>query len=201
MLIKEVFKMNPVEPIRDPKKILAIKRNLKESGNTRNYLLFVMGINTALRISDLLSIKVSDVIDKKGNIKDYLFLKEKKTSRNAKIYLNEVVRQALNKYLETAKPADIDPDNYLFKSERSDKPLERVRVWNMIQDWVKEAGLVGERYGTHSLRKTWGYQARKQGVSIEQISEKLGHRSVTVTKRYIGINQEEINNLEREICI
>ncbi|MFA7365472.1 MAG: tyrosine-type recombinase/integrase, partial [Patescibacteria group bacterium] len=95
----------------------------------------------------------------------------------------------------------IDPDAYLFKSERSDKPLERVRVWMMIQNWIKEAGLEGERYGTHSLRKTWGYQARKQGVSIEQISEKLGHKSVTVTKRYIGINQEEINNIEKEVCI
>lgn len=191
--------MNPVEPIRDPKKVLAIKRNLRESGNARNYLLFVMGINTALRISDLLSIKVGDVIDKKGSIKDYLFIKEKKTSRNAKIYLNEVVKQALNSYLESVKA--IDPDSYLFKSERSSKPLERVRVWMMIQDWIKEAGLEGERYGTHSLRKTWGYQARKQGATIEQISEKLGHKSVAITKRYIGINQEEINNIEKEICI
>jgi site-specific recombinase XerD len=191
--------MNPVEPIRDSKKILAIKRNLKESRNARNYLLFVMGINTALRISDLLSLKVADVIDKKGNIKEYLFLKEKKTGRNAKIYINEVVKKAINEYLESIKA--IEPDIYLFKSERSDKPLERVRVWMMIQDWIKEAGLEGERYGTHSLRKTWGYQARKQGVSIEQISEKLGHKSVTVTKRYIGINQEEINNIEKEVCI
>jgi integrase len=191
--------MNPVEPIRDSKKILAIKKNLAESKNARNYLLFVMGINTALRISDLLSLKVADVIDKKGNIKEYLHIKEKKTGRNAKIYINEVVKQALNKYLESVKA--IGPDTYLFKSERSDKPLERVRVWMMIQDWIKEAGLEGERYGTHSLRKTWGYQARKQGVSIEQISEKLGHKSVTVTKRYIGINQEEINNIEKEVCI
>lgn len=191
--------MNPVEPIRDSKKILAIKKNLAESKNARNYLLFVMGINTALRISDLLSLKVADVIDKKGNIKEYLHIKEKKTGRNAKIYINEVVKRALNKYLESVKA--IGPDTYLFKSERSDKPLERVRVWMMIQDWIKEAGLEGERYGTHSLRKTWGYQARKQGVSIEQISEKLGHKSVTVTKRYIGINQEEINNIEKEVCI
>lgn len=191
--------MNPVEPIRDKKKILAIKRNLKESGNARNYLLFVMGVNTALRISDLLAIKIGDVIDKEGNIKDYLFIKEQKTGRNAKIYLNEMVKQALEDYFESIK--GLDPERYLFKSERSSKPLERVRVWVMIQEWVKEAGLEGERYGTHSLRKTWGYQARKQGASIEQISEKLGHRSVTVTKRYIGINQEEINNLEKEICV
>lgn len=191
--------MNPVEPIRDKKKILAIKRNLKEEGNSRNYLLFVMGINTALRISDLLAIKVGDIIDKKGNIKDYLHIKEQKTGCNARIYINELVKQALEDYFDSTKA--MDPDSYLFKSERSNKPLDRVRVWMMIQEWIKEAGLEGERYGTHSLRKTWGYQARKQGVSIEQISEKLGHKSVTITKRYIGINQEEINNIEKEVCI
>ncbi|MBN1181819.1 MAG: tyrosine-type recombinase/integrase [Bacteroidales bacterium] len=191
--------MNPVEPIRDKKKILAIKNNLKESGNIRNYLLFVMGINTALRISDLLALKIGDIIDKQGKFKEFIHVREHKTGRNAKIYLNELVNQALEKYFEKTKA--MDPDSYLFKSERSNKPLDRVRVWMMIQEWVKEAGLEGERYGTHSLRKTWGYQARKQGVSIEQISEKLGHKSVTVTKRYIGINQEEINRLEKEVCI
>ncbi len=194
-----MFVINSVEPIRDKKKILAIKRNLKESGNVRNYLLFVMGVNTALRITDLLSIKVRDVIDKNGNIKDYLHIKEQKNGRNAKIYINEVVKIALENYFDSAK--GIDPDCYLYKSERSNKALDRVRVWMMIQEWVREAGLEGERYGSHSLRKTWGYQAREQGVSIEQISEKLGHRSVTVTKRYIGINQEEMNNLEKEVCI
>lgn len=191
--------MNTVEPVRDKKKILAIKKNLKEEGNPRNYLLFVMGINTALRISDLLSLKVKDVIDSKGNIKDYLHIKEKKTGRQAKIYLNQTVKEALNYFLDQSR--GIDPDNYLFKSERSNRPLDRIRVWSLIQKWTSEVGLESERYGTHSLRKTWGYQARMQGVSIEQISEKLGHKSVTVTKRYIGINQEEINQLEKEICI
>lgn len=191
--------MNSVEPIRDKKKILAIKKNLREEGNYRNYLLFVMGINTALRISDLLSIKVGDVIDSKGNIKEYLHIKEKKTGRPAKIYLNETVKDSLNNYLDQSK--GIDPDSYLFKSERSSRALDRIRAWSLIQKWTDEAGLEGQRYGTHTLRKTWGYQARKQGVTIEQISEKLGHKSVAVTKRYIGINQEEINNIEKEVCI
>jgi len=199
MLYKQGVKMNTVEPIRDKKKILAIKKNLKEERSPRNYLLFVMGINTALRISDLLSLKVKDVIDSKGDIKDYLHIKERKTGRQAKIYLNQTVKGALNYFLEQSK--GVDPDSYLFKSERSNRPLDRIRVWSLIQKWTSEVGLENERYGTHSLRKTWGYQARMQGVSIEQISEKLGHKSVAVTKRYIGINQEEINNIEKEVCI
>ena len=191
--------MVTVEPIRDKKKILAIKANLKDIDNPRNYLLFVMGINLALRISDLLNLKVKDIIDKTGNIKKYLHIQEGKTNRQAKIYINDTVKTALNYYLDKAK--GIEPDTYLFKSERSNKKLDRVRAWGLIQKWTKEVGLEGERFGTHSLRKTWGYQARKQGLSIEQISEKLGHKSVTVTRRYIGISQEEINQIEKEICI
>jgi site-specific recombinase XerD len=188
-----------VEPIKDKKKILAIKMLLKAEKNPRNYLLFVTGCNFALRISDLLSIKVKDVIDSKGNIKDFLFIKEGKTGRQAKISLNDTVKEALNYYFDKTK--GIDPDSYLFKSERSNKKLDRVRVWGLIQQWTKEVGLEGEKYGTHSLRKTWGFQARMQGKSIEQISEKYGHKSVTVTKRYIGISQEEINQIEKEVEI
>ncbi|MBA7491702.1 Tyrosine recombinase XerC [subsurface metagenome] len=191
--------MNTVEPIKNKKKILAIKRNLKEESNPRNYLLFVMGINTALRISDLLSLKIGEVIDSKGDIKTYLFVKERKTKRQAKIYINDTVKEALNYYLDKLK--GIDPDSYLFKSERSNKRLDRVRTWGLIQKWTRRVNLEGERYGTHTLRKTWGYQARIQGVSIEQISEKLGHKSVTVTRRYIGISQEEINQMEKEVEI
>ncbi|MBA7492552.1 Tyrosine recombinase XerC [subsurface metagenome] len=191
--------MNTVEPIKSKSKILAIKRNLKEEGNQRNYLLFVMGCNIALRISDLLSVKVKDIIDFKGDIKTYLHIKESKTGRSAKIYINNTVKEALLYYLDKTK--GIDPDSYLFKSERSNKKLDRIRAWGLIQKWTKDVGLEVERYGTHTLRKTWGYQARKQGLSIEQISEKLGHKSVTVTRRYIGISQEEINKMEKEVEI
>lgn len=191
--------MNVVEPIRDPKKILAIKRNLKEEGNPRNYLLFVAGVNLALRISDLCSLKVKDILDKQGNIREFIHLKEKKTKRQVKIKLNNTVKEALNYFLDKARITD--PEQYLFKSERGNRALDRIRAWGLIQKWTKEVGLESERYGTHTLRKTWGYQARKQGVSIEKINEKLGHKSVIVTKRYIGISQEEINLLEEEICI
>lgn len=191
--------MNIVEPIRDVKKILAIKRNLREEKNPRNYLLFVAGVNLALRISDLLSLKVKDILDKQGNIKEFIHLKEQKTKRQVKIKLNDTVKEAINYYLEKGKVTD--PEQFLFKSLRCNRPLDRVQAWNLINKWCADVGLNAERYGTHTLRKTWGYQARKQGVSIERINEKLGHRSVIVTKRYIGITQEEINLLEDEICI
>ena len=191
--------MNTVEPIRDIQKILAIKRILKEQSNPRDYLLFTMGINFALRINDLLSLKVKDVLDKKGEIVEYLHLREQKTKKEKKIKINKAVKEALEYYFKKATVTD--PDNYLFTSYRSNKKLDRIRVWQMIKNWCKEVGLESERIGTHTLRKTWGYQARKKGITIEQISEKLGHRSSIVTKRYIGINQDEINRIEDEVCL
>jgi integrase len=192
--------MNTVEPIRNPAKILAIKKNLKEERDPRNYLLFCMGVNLALRAGDLLKIKVSDILDGKGEIKEYLYITEKKTNKQRKIKMNEAIREALHYYLSKAKV--FNPDQYLFKSKKSNKPLDNVGLWYLIKKWTKAVGLEGERYSSHSFRKTWGYQARKyHGASIEMISEKLGHRSTTVTKRYIGINQEETNKMEEEICI
>ena len=71
----------------------------------------------------------------------------------------------------------------------------------MIKNWCKKVGLESERIGIHTIRNTWGYQARKNRITIEKIFEKLGHRSSIVTKRYIGINQDEINKIEDEVCL
>lgn len=192
--------MNTVDPIKNPAKILAIKMNLKEESNPRNYLLFVVGVNTALRSSDLRNLKVKDVLDNKGNIKKYLYTRVKKTKREIKITINKAMKEAIEYYLSKAQV--FNPDQCLFKSKRSDKPIDNVALFYLIKKWTKAVGLINERYSAHSLRKTWGYQARKyHSASVEMISEKLGHRSTKVTKRYIGISQEEVNKMEEEINI
>lgn len=192
--------MFTVDPIRNPGKILAIKSNLKDKKEYRDYTLFTIGINSALRASDLLKLKISDVLDDQGNIKQYIYLRVQKTNRELKIRINKAMREAINYYMKGAKV--FDPYQFLFKSKRSDKAIDNVALWYLIKKWTKAVGLKGERFSSQSLRKTWGYQARVyHGASIEMVSEKLGHRSTKVTKRYIGISQEEINKMEEEINI
>jgi len=191
--------LNTVEPIRDRKKILAIKGNLKAQDNPRDYLLFTMGINFALRISDLLRLRVRDTLDGKGEIKDYVYLREQKTKKEKKLKLNKAVKEALEYYFSKAQVTN--PDQLLFVAHRSGRPLTRIRAWQLIRSWCEKVGLSGERFGTHSLRKTWGYQARMSGVSVELICEKLGHRSPAVTRRYIGITQDEISEVENRVCL
>ncbi|MBA7623772.1 hypothetical protein ES703_31171 [subsurface metagenome] len=91
--------MRTVQPIRDLKKIRAIKGNLRKR-NPRDFLLFTLGINTGLRISDILRLKVEDVKDQAGEIKEYLDLNEKKTKKQRLIYINSEVRNALEYYFD-----------------------------------------------------------------------------------------------------
>ena len=192
--------MNSVEPIRSRAKIEAIKAVLKGQDHPRDYLLFVLGINTALRIGDLLRLRVGDVLDRRGDIAESIYIREQKTGREATVKLNEPAREAIDYY--RSKAGATDPGAPLFQSHRTPgKSLERVRTWELIQKWVGMVGLEGGRYGCHTLRKTWGYMARQKGIPIELIQAKLGHRSPEVTRRYIGISQDEINSVEEKVCL
>jgi integrase len=185
--------MRTVQPIRDIKKIRAIKGNLRKR-NPRDFLLFTLGINTGLRISDILRLKVEDVKDQTGEIKEYLDLNEKKTKKQRLIYINSEVRNALEYYFD--KTGIYHLDRYLFISDKTkiNKPISRIRAWQLIQIWCREVGIKG-RIGTHTIRKTAGYQMRIAGVAIELIQEVLGHQSISMTKRYLGITDDEITKV------
>ena len=188
---------NTVEPIRSKLKVNAIKNILKAEKNPRNHLLFTLGINSALRISDLLALKIKDVLDRKGDIKSHIYIRQKKTGKEVKPKVNKSMRGALEHFFKNT--ILYDAEDWLFKSLRSDLPLDKVQSWNLVNSWCKEVGLENGQYGTHTLRKTWGYMARKQGVGLDIIMHKLGQSSISVTKLYIGITQDEVNDVEDKI--
>ena len=194
--------MNFVQPIREVKVIRAIKGELKKN-SPRNFLLWVLGTNTGLRISDLLKLKVKDVQDNKGNIKDSLDITEQKTKRQRSIELNPEAKFALEYFFK--KTGVYDLDEYLFRDTRKgkehiNKPISRVRAWQMINSWAREAG-VKIKIGTHTLRKIYGYHAKKAGIPIVLISEALGHRNTETTRRYLGITQDEVRKAFKNFTI
>ena len=182
--------MNIVEPIRSENQIKQIRGNLYRQKNPRDYLIFVFGINSGLRIGDILSLKLEDVKDSQGNLKDYLDIKEQKTGKTRKVFFNKQIKEALAFYIK--KTGIFDLDRYLFTNEKSkkNKPITRIRAYQLINKWCKDVGL-DCKVGGHTLRKTFGYHMRMQGVSIERISNLLNHRNIKVTFRYIGINDDE----------
>lgn len=94
--------MEFVQPIRDKKQLEAMKKILKAT-SLRDYCLFVLGINSGLRISDLLTLNVSDVINHQGKISDRITLREKKTNKTKDFPLGETTRKALKEYLDFIK--------------------------------------------------------------------------------------------------
>lgn len=179
--------MNTVEPIRDERKIAAMKAVLKES-SLRNYLLFVMGINVGLRITDLLNFKISDLVDGRGKIKKSIYIREGKTRKERIIVFNKEVEKALDQYLEDL--GEYDSDWYLFKSKKGEnKSISREQAYVILNNAAEMIG-IKEKIGTHTLRKTFGYWARIKGIAtIEQLQEIFNHATPAVTKRYIGITQ------------
>ena len=184
-----------VQPIRSEATIRAIKGIIskdKTANASRNMLLWIVGTNTGLRISDILKLKLKDVIDNKGEVRELLELVEQKTKRPRAIEIRPPVKREIEKFLKDTGAYDLN--EYLFKDRRKgkedlNKPITRVRAWQMINDWGRKAG-VTYRIGTHTLRKVFGTFAFKAGIDLVYISEELGHRNVEVTRRYLGITKE-----------
>jgi integrase len=191
--------MQFVEPIKDKKRIEQIKNNLRWSGKIRDLLLFHLGIASALRISDLLSLKVSDVLNDKGNIKEYFEVTESKTNKKHRVTINPKLVETIELYKTTYPNIVNKSDNYLFFAQKTfplgSKGIDR-KMWRLLIDQrCSDIGLVWNYWG-HTLRKTRWFQARVGGVSLELIQHKLNHASLTVTKRYLGITNDEL----AEVC-
>jgi integrase len=166
-----------VQPIRDKAKIEELKAVLMQQ-HIRNYFLLVLGINTGLRISDLLQIQVYQV---RG--RSHLELIEKKTGKNKRFRINAELQRHINEYT-----AGMDDNAYLFKSRRGTQPIQRVQAYKILNYAAREVGL--REIGTHTLRKTFGYHFYQKYKDVAILQQIFNHSSPSVTLRYIGINQD-----------
>ncbi|PPA71920.1 tyrosine-type recombinase/integrase [Jeotgalibacillus proteolyticus] len=172
--------MNFVQPIRDLEKIEDIKRFLKQRSE-RNYMLFVVGINTGLRISDILQLKAGDVREM------HIILKEKKTKKRKWIRITPSLRRELNPYIE-----DMKDHEYLFTSRQGDsKPIGRNMAYKILREAAQHHKL--RDIGTHTLRKTFGYHFYLQNKNVAMLMDIFNHSEESITLRYIGVNQDVLD--------
>ncbi len=177
-----------VDPIRQIKDIKAISK--MTSGNPRDHLLFVMGINNGLRACDLVRVKVGDLRYLK--VGDTLTIKESKTGKDNILVVNKTVYKALQAYLDAVRP---DDDAYLFASRKGESHLQSQAVSKLVKKWTRAINLKGN-YGAHTLRKTWGYiQRTMHGVGFEIICKRYNHSSPAITMRYLGIQDKEVHGV------
>jgi len=160
--------MREVDPIRSKKEILDMKVHFLKEQNVRNYLMFVLGINSALRISDLLSIQVDEVRKENGEIRERLDLREGKTNKEKKYKISYNAKQALGfyfKYIDSERyhgHKEIRSSDYLFASQRGPhNPINRTWAWRKVKDAALAVG-IAENISPHSCRKTWGFMARTE---------------------------------------
>jgi integrase len=190
--------MNFVEPIRDRKKISQIKNLLRGKRRYRDLLLFTVGINTALRISDLLQLRIDQFVSNEGSIRKRFWIREQKRGKRQEVVINQSIREALEEYLDAFPEYKGNPDHPLFFNPKTRESIKRGQAWKIITTICEEVGLTGN-FGTHSLRKTWEYHARMQGVDLALIMYKLNHNSIAYTKRYLGITDDELQAISQRL--
>ncbi|RNF38268.1 tyrosine-type recombinase/integrase [Planococcus salinus] len=171
-----------VQPIRSLAQIEDMKWSLKKYCSERDYTMFLLGINTGLRVSDLLKLKVKEVKGKKR-----ITIKEGKTEKPRTIYLENIYTE-LNDYLKS-----VGNSEWLFPSRKGDKYVSRIQVYRQLN---KAAYMVdiNEGIGTHTMRKTFGYWYYKGTKDIASLQMILNHSHPEITLKYIGITDEEIED-------
>lgn len=187
--MKESVDKMTVEPIRDKATINQMYHYLSQK-DSRYGLLFKFGLNTGLRISDILPVQLKNVCTEEGKFREYFILYEKKTGKEKKIKLNNALRKAIADY---AKEKSLSMESYLFWSKKG-VHLGRVQAYRILKEAAAAFGI--ENFGTHSLRKTWGYWTYKASQhNIGLIMDTFNHSSQSITLRYIGISQDQKDEL------
>ncbi len=191
--------MSTTQPIRDLQKLALFEEYYMHiKPNQRNYLLVVLGLNSALRISDILQLTYGDVYDyETKEWKRHLVVLEQKTGKMNRIYMNQKIRTALS-YLnfDTCQSTD-----WLFTGQKSNtEPLSRYQAFRIVKEAAAYAGL-DSSISCHSLRKTFGYHAWKRGTPPVLLMDIYNHSSYRITKRYLGIEQDDKDQVFEQICL
>lgn len=191
--------MGTTQPIRTENEIEDLKNYFLKKGEMRNYTMVTMGLNTALRISDLLELSWKDVWNfSKCRFRKHLILTEQKTGKNQIIYMNQTCLDTLQNFKDEL-PVEIEPDMYIFRSRNgNNQHIGRNRAYMLIKNAWKELGYEGN-ISCHSLRKSFGYHAWKNGVSPAVIMSIYNHSSMDITMRYLSIDQSERDIVYRDI--
>lgn len=178
------------EPLRTAEEIQKIKNYYLNHNKVRDYALFTLGINTALRIGDLLALTWQDVYDFEiGKFRNHIYIIEQKTKKKNVIVLNENACEALS--LLKISLDSIASFNYVFQSNRiPNKPIHRSSAYSIIKNAAKACQIDGI-ICCHSMRKTFGYHAWKEGFPPAIIMEIYNHSSMEITKRYLSISQDD----------
>ena len=191
--------MSTTQPIKDMEKLKLFREDYKEKKpSVRNHLLIIMGLNSALRISDILHLTCGDVYDFHGREwRSHILVRERKTGKKNCVYMNREILEALK---ESACLLRGERDFLFVSHMRPDEPLSRCQAFRVIKEAAAYAGLENG-VSCHSLRKTFGYHAWKRGTPPVLLMHIYNHSAYQITKRYLGIEQDEKDSVFRDTLL
>ncbi len=188
--------MKFVEPFRSKKEVEAVRLYLRGK-DIKHGLWFWIGVNSALRISDLLSLRVGNVRKPDGSIVNKITLKEQKTGKMKEFPISDKIRNEIQAVIQNYQ---LTEDEYpLFPSHKkggnqSLKPIGRSYANQLITEAATMCNIKGN-YGSHSMRKSFAYFAWQQGTDVLLLMDLLNHSSPKDLRRYIGITQDQLNQV------
>jgi integrase len=186
--------MAATEPIRNKSDIRKLTNYYLKKGLLRNHLLVVMGLHTALRISDLLRLRFCDVTEEDGSFKACLTLTEKKTGKVKTIALHQDALRALRLYADRLGKSFSRGDFIFASPKKPGTAICRTTAWRIVRAAARALAIAGT-IACHSLRKTFGYHAWKGGASPVVLMDIFNHASYATTRRYLGVSQDDRNKI------
>jgi integrase len=184
-----------VQPIKDQKTIDNMSEYLKQK-NIKYFVMWKIGINTALRVSDIIKLKVSDVRNKDGTIKNHITLRTTKTKKVNQYYITDSLKKILKNYTNDMEEYQVLIPAESRNNKTFNKAISRQWAWNIINQAGAACG-INDRIGTHTMRKTTGYHLYKKTKDIVKVQKVLKHSGRTppaYTLVYICIASEEIES-------
>jgi integrase len=170
-----------VQPLRTTQEIEDMRWALSRYASARDLFMFNFGINTGLRVSDIVPLKVKDV---KGKV--HLVITEQKTGKAKRFMLPKATREAIEDYIR-----GMNEEDYLFPSRKGSSYISTTQAYRSLQ---KAADALGrEDIGTHTMRKTFGYHHYKRNKDVATLQMLFNHSAPSITLKYIGITDDEID--------
>lgn len=184
--------LKDVQPIRDKQQLEDMKWALKRHCSERDYILFILGCETGLRVGDLLKLKTKQIIGLKSKREKVLKVKEGKTQKIRNIYIDKC-------FVEVFQYASQLNGDWLFPSRKGDKAITPTQAYRQLNKAADFADV--EHVGNHTLRKTFGYWFYKATKDVALLQEILNHSHPKITLRYIGISEEEKTNALKSFSV
>lgn len=172
--------MTTVEPIRNIADLKKLEKYFT-ARSFRDLVWFTIGTNCGLRISDIVALDVGDVRNK-----SHIRIIEKKTGKFKKFPINAKLKPMFDKFTKGKRS-----DESLFTTIFGNR-LDRFGAYYILKKACKAVNLQ-EKIGTHTLRKTFGYHHYKKFKDVAMLQKIFNHSSPAITLRYIGIDQEQID--------